>query len=72
MLFLNDAKKFEKEGDEETDGDNCGDDEFLSFTQLHDIFIILSIVIENIQLLGFVNVKMFIFPEHMRNRIRVS
>jgi hypothetical protein len=51
MRFLNDAKEFGKEDDEETDGEDGGDDEFLSFTQLHSVRVIQSIIIENIQLL---------------------
>jgi hypothetical protein len=53
MRFLNDAKEFGEKDDEETDGYNSGDDEFLSFTQLHNVRIIQSIVIEYIQLCWF-------------------
>jgi hypothetical protein len=51
MRFLKDAKEFGKEDDEETDGNDGGDHEFLSFIQLHCVCIIQSIVMEYIQLL---------------------
>jgi hypothetical protein len=54
MRFLNDTKEFGEEDDEETDGYNSGDDEFLSFAQLHSVRIIQFIVIEYIQLFWFV------------------
>ena len=37
MPILNDTEEFGKEDDEETDGDDGGDDEFLPFTQLHSV-----------------------------------
>ena len=44
MPSLNDPEEFGKKDDEETDGNDSGDDEFLTFTQLHGVRIIQSIV----------------------------
>jgi hypothetical protein len=50
MRFLKDAKEFGKD-DEKSDRDDGGDDEFLSFTQVHGVRISRRLLEYN-QLLG--------------------
>jgi hypothetical protein len=52
MHFLKDTKEFGKEDDEKTDGDDGGDDEFLSFTQVHGVHISCRLLLITISYWG--------------------